>query len=61
MFSSSLTMENKILKSVCSKKRFVSFANIIGSSAEELGWSLTYKNKSNGWNNERMFSVPVLR
>ena len=30
-------MENNILKSICSKNRFVSFANIVGSSTEEFG------------------------
>ena len=45
--SSSLTIENNIRKSVCSKNRFVSSANIIGSSTEELGRSLTYNKKSN--------------
>ena len=47
-FSSSLTMENNILMYVCSKNRFMSSANIIGSCNEELGRSLTYNKKRNG-------------
>ena len=49
------------------KNRFVSSANIIGSSTEELGRSLAYNKKSNGPSIEpcvtpqRMFWVPVLR
>ena len=36
-------MENNVLKSVCSKDRLVSSANIIGSSFEEWGrWLIEY-------------------
>ena len=47
--------------------KFVSSANILGSSAEELERLLTYYKKSNGPSNEpcvnpqRMFWVPILR
>ena len=46
LFSSSLAMENNVLKSAYSKNKFVSSANIIGSSTEELGRSLTYNKKA---------------
>ena len=45
LFSSSVTMENNILTSACSKNRFVFSENIIGSSTDELGRSLTKKKK----------------
>ena len=60
-------MENNILKCVCSRNKFVSSENIIGSKTEELGRSLTYNKNSNGPSIEsggtpqRMFWVPVLR
>ena len=41
LFSSSLTMENNVLKSVYLRHRFVLSANIIGSSSEELRRPLT--------------------
>ena len=41
-------MENNILKSVCSKNRFVSSTNIIGSNTEGLGRSLTCNKKITG-------------
>ena len=41
-------MKNNILKPVCSKNRFVSSANITGSTTEEMGRSLTYNKKGNG-------------
>ena len=45
LFSSSVTMENNILTSACSKNRFVFSENIIGSSTDELGRSLTKKKR----------------